>query len=94
MFEILTDPWAQIVILFAAIAILIVTGAYIVSKWRDANEEDRITASELLTNFREMHSKSVLSDQEFRTIKAKLAGEIQKELKGTDKPVCDNSNDN
>jgi len=94
MLEILTDSWAQIVMLFAAIAILIMTGAYFASKWRGTNEDDRMSTSELLTNFREMHSKSVLSDEEFRTIKSKLAGGIQKELRDTDKPVCDNSNDN
>ncbi len=94
MFEILTNPWAQIVILFAAIAILVMAGAYVASKWRGTNEEDRITASELLTKFREMHSQSVLSDEEFRTIKAKLAAQIQQELRDTEQAVCDNSNDN
>jgi hypothetical protein len=36
----------------------------------------------------------VLTDEEFRTIKSKLAGDIQQELKDADKPACDSSNDN
>jgi len=79
--------------LFATIGVLVAIGAYIVSKWRGANEEHQIGANELLTNFREMHSQGVLSDEEYRNIKAKLGRELRNELNGSDKTGKDESNE-
>ena len=38
----------------------------------------------MLTKFRDLHSKGELSDEEFRTIKTKLADQLRAELKDTD----------
>ena len=84
MVELLEGPWYLAIILFAAVVALIAVGAYAVSKWRDATEDDTNTASELLTNFREMHSRGDLTDEEFRTIKARLSYEMQHELRNSD----------
>jgi uncharacterized membrane protein len=84
MVELLEGPWYLAIILFAAVVALIAVGAYTVSKWRDAIDDDTNTASELLTNFREMHSRGDLTDEEFRTIKARLSYEIQEEIKSSD----------
>jgi len=43
-----------------------------------------VGTSELLTNFREMHSKGELTDEEFRTIKAKLSIKLKEELRDSD----------
>ncbi len=72
--------------LFAVIAMLIAVGWYVASKWRGTNGETTVTTNELLSNFREMHSKGELSDEEFRTIKSRLAKELQAELNDSDKP--------
>ncbi len=37
-------------------------------------------ASELMSNFRELHSQGGLSDEEYRTIKAMLAQQVENEL--------------
>ena len=84
MVELLEGPWYLAIILFTAVVSLIAVGAYAVSKWRDATEDDTNTASELLTNFREMHSRGDLTDEEFRTIKARLSYEMQQELRNSD----------
>ena len=94
MLELLTDRWVRLFVLSTAIVILILAGGYIASKWRGTNDNDRMSTQEMLTKFREMHSEGVLTDEEFRTIKSKLAGDIQLELKDADKPACDSSNDN
>ena len=94
MLELLTDQWVRVFVLSTAIVILILAGAYIASKWRGTNDKDTMSAQEMLSNFREMHTQGVLTDEEFRTIKSKLAGDIQTELKDADKPACDSSNDN
>ena len=70
--------------LLAAIVALVAVGVYIVSKWRDAADDDTISTSELLSNFREMHSRGELTNEEFRTIKARLSYEIQEEIKNSD----------
>ena len=84
MVENLEGPWYLAIILFAAVVALIAIGAYAVSKWRDATDDDTNSASELLTNFREMHSRGDLTDEEFRTIKARLSYEMQQELRNSD----------
>ena len=45
---------------------------------RDAQDQD--DPGELLTKFRDLHSRGTLSDVEYRTIKTKLATQIQTEL--------------
>ena len=70
--------------LFAAIMALIAVGVYAVSKWRDATGDDTNNASELLSIFREMHSRDDLTDEEFRTIKARLSYQLEAELKKID----------
>ncbi|MBC19064.1 MAG: hypothetical protein CMJ74_02235 [Planctomycetaceae bacterium] len=84
MVENLEGPWYLAIILFAAVVALIAIGAYAVSKWRDATDDDTNSASELLTNFREMHSRGDLTDEEFRTIKARLSYEMKEEIKNSD----------
>ena len=85
MLEFLSHPLARSILLFAAMAILIAFGAYILSKWRGTIDENNMTTNELLTKFREMHSKGVLSDQEVRTIKTSLSEELQQELNDSGK---------
>ena len=58
---------------------LIVVAVYAVGKFRGGAEEERLGASELLSNFRELHSEGDLSDEEFRTIKTLLSGKLQRE---------------
>ena len=70
--------------LLAAIVALVAVGVYIVSKWRDTADDDAISTSELLSNFREMHSRGELTNEEFRTIKTRLSYKLKAELKDTD----------
>ena len=84
MAEFLATDIARAIMLLAAIAALIWFGTYIVSKWRGTVGEDTMGPSELLTNFREIHSRGELTDEEFRTIKATLSYELQQRLKDLD----------
>lgn len=76
-----TMAWA-----LGAIAAMTAIGALVLSRFRDAAEKGRIEASDTLSKFREMHSQGQLSDEEFRTIKAKLAAELRRELKDSEEP--------
>jgi uncharacterized membrane protein len=67
----------------AVLALLIALAVYLLGRFRGRAEEDQPQASDLLTNFRELHSRGGLSDEEFRTIKTLLARQLQDELKDT-----------
>ncbi|HJN66268.1 MAG TPA: hypothetical protein QF761_08700 [Pirellulales bacterium] len=82
--ELLEGPWTRAIMLLAAIVALVAVGVYIVSKWRGAADDDTISTSELLSNFREMHSRGELTNEEFRTIKTRLSYELKTESKDTD----------
>ena len=79
--------WAdirQLVLGVAALAILVAIGIYLAGKIRAKAVQKEPPSSELLTKFREMHSRGVLSDEEFRTIKTTLTERLQTELRGND----------
>lgn len=73
-------PSAQAVLFLAVTAVLITVGVYLVARVRTWYQQSPPPANELLTNFRELHSKGELSDEEYRTIKSMLAERLQEEL--------------
>jgi hypothetical protein len=58
----------------------------LLKRFRDYNADDGVDPSELLSKFREMHSRGTLSDTEYRTIKTKLAAQIQSQALATRRP--------
>ena len=77
-------PLAQAALWFAVIFALSALAVLALRRWRGGSFEVRPKASELLTKFRELHGRGTLSDDEYRTIKTKLAREIEAELKDND----------
>ncbi len=71
------------VIWITVVAILAVVGYYVVRKLRDGEDNRQPQASELMSNFRELHSQGKLDEQEYRTIKTLLSARLQDELKDT-----------
>jgi hypothetical protein len=84
MLEFLQSSEAQVVLWTLCGAALLAIGIYVMKRFRDRAADDRPGASELLTNFREIHSQGGLSDEEFRTIKAQLAAKLQREINHND----------
>jgi hypothetical protein len=80
-FHFFDDPVAELIVWGAIGALGIAVGAYIIGKIRAEPAQKEPDASEWMSKFRELHSKGVLSDSEFRTIKTKLAARLQEELK-------------
>lgn len=82
--------WAvirQLVAGVAVLAILVAIGAMGIGwagKFRSKSAQQEPSAGELLTKFREMHGRGVLSDEEFRTIKTTLTERLQTELRDKD----------
>jgi hypothetical protein len=69
----------------AGIFALLALAIFFVRRWRGGSADDHPRANELLTKFRELHSRGGLSDAEYRTIKTKLATQIEIELKDDNK---------
>jgi hypothetical protein len=94
----MTDPatqklvWAGV--LFAVMAALAALGAWIVSKFRDGADHDQPAASELLSNFRDLHEQGELSDEEFRNIKTLMQERLQTELSNSVEKGYENNNRN
>ena len=80
MLEVLTTPSGKAVIWVTVFLIISVIGWFVVLRFRDISGDDNTTASELLTNFRELHQEGDISEQEYRTIKTALRPDIEREL--------------
>ena len=84
--DVLRGNTAELLLLLAVLGALVSVLVMLVGKLRDGAEDDKLDASELITKFRDLHQRGVLSDEEFRTIKAKLSAQLQSELKDTEGP--------
>lgn len=77
----LMDHWlTRSVLLYAAVFLATALGFTVVRKLRGSADHDKHQSSELMTKFRELHARGGLSDEEYRTIKTKLAAKLQIEL--------------
>jgi hypothetical protein len=72
-----------------ALAMLVACAVYVVRKVLASHEKTEPNASELLSKFREMNARGVLSDAEFRTIKTSLSTRLTNEIKDTGETACD-----
>ena len=73
--------WFALIFALVAVAFVLVKKyrqrGSLLGKLRDNSSEDQDDPSALLTKFRDLHARGTLSDAEYRTIKAKLAMQIQ-----------------
>jgi uncharacterized membrane protein len=86
MAEFLGSPLATVVFLAALTAALVAAAVYVIARVRADINRKEPPASEWLTNFKELHAQGELSDEEYRTIKAMLAEQLQREVNSTDEP--------
>jgi uncharacterized membrane protein len=85
MSESLSYPLLKAALWFAVILVLMALAIAALRRWRGDAADDQPGNSELLTKFRELHARGGLSDDEYRTIKTKLATQIDTELSANDK---------
>jgi hypothetical protein len=78
--ELFSHPLFKASLWFAAIFLLLALAVVALRKWRGSAANDQQDSSELLTKFRDIHLRGGLSDDEYRTIKTKLATRIDAEL--------------
>ena len=81
MTELFRHPLSQAALWFAVIFALSALAVLALRRWRGSAFDAQQDTSELLTKFRELHDRGGLSDGEYRTIKTKLARQVDAELK-------------
>ena len=74
------ETLAHAALLFAAIFVITAIGIAVVRRYRGGTAKDMSESSEMMSKFRDLHAEGGLSDEEFRTIKTKLAEELKAEL--------------
>ena len=79
-------PAPRVVMWIELAGVLCAVGVYAIVALRRAFRESAPDASELITNFRDLHGRGELSDEEYRTIKATLAERLRRQL---DRPQLD-----
>jgi hypothetical protein len=84
MWEFLRSTQAQAVLWVAVLLILTVVGVYAIQFFRNRGGFTRPSASDLLTEFRDLHESGELSQAEFKNIKSVLGTRVQDELKTKD----------
>ena len=85
MWDFLSTTPAQVVLAVAILAMLSIAGWYVVARFRERTEDNGPSASELLSNFREMHRQGDIDAAEYRTIKTTLGAKLQQDAESNDK---------
>lgn len=85
MSEFIDHPLVRSALLFATVFLMTALGLAVVRRLRGHSDADRQESSDLMTKFRDLYAKGGLSDEEYRTIKTKLATELQAELNDNSK---------
>lgn len=85
MTELFRHPLSQAALWFAVILALVAVAVTVLRRWRGSASDAQQGTSELLTKFRELHGRGTLSDDEYRTIKTKLARQVEAELNDNDR---------
>ena len=79
----MSPAWESLVraaLMFAAIFALTAIVLAVARRFRGQAVRDKLDRHQMMSNFRELYDRGGLSDEEFRTIKAKLASELKAEL--------------
>ncbi len=79
-FSFLDDRYAQIIVGVAVIAVLVAIGVYVVGRMRSELNDQPQNTSDVMSTFRELHEEGELSDEEYKSIKAKLSASLKQEI--------------
>ena len=81
--ELLSHPLFKAALWFAALFRLLALAIVVMRRFRGDAADDQPGPNELLAKFRDLHARGGLSDDEYRTIKLKLATKHEPKLNDT-----------
>jgi uncharacterized membrane protein len=73
--------WGELVFWIALLALLTSAAVFLVMRIRANTVQQEPAESEMMSKFRELHSKGELTDAEYRTIKTTLVAKLQEQIK-------------
>jgi uncharacterized membrane protein len=74
------ESLVEAALLLAAIFSLTAIVLAVARRFRGRAAEDKLDRHQMMSNFRDLYDRGGLSDEEFRTIKAKLASDLKAKL--------------
>jgi hypothetical protein len=77
---ILRDNLPQVMLWVAVGVVLLALGVFIIRRFPKSGEHDKLATSDMMDAFRDLHARGQLSDDEYRSIKTKLASRLKDEL--------------
>jgi hypothetical protein len=80
MLETLRTPTGQAILMTGVLAVMILVGVYVMTRFRDFADDDVPTTADHLTNFQELRDQGDISDVEFRKLRTVLDTKLQREL--------------
>jgi hypothetical protein len=82
------DPWALWwhYLALLAFALLGILALYLITRWRKRAAADRLSASEQLSEFRDLYDKGQLSREEFERLRTLLGDRMKREMEGQPPP--------
>lgn len=86
MWKFFQTEHAQLTLWCAAAAALVAVGFYIIRRFPRGEENGKLRTSDMMTSFRDLHAGGELSDDEYRTIKGKLATRLKELSKDDEEP--------
>lgn len=84
-----TQALLELALWFGVLAGLVGLAFYVIVKLRRSAHDAAPGANAMMTNFRELHARGELTDEEYRKLKTSLTARLQAELKergNTDEP--------
>ncbi len=91
MTDFFATPMVQAGAAVVILCVLIAAAFYLVSSFRDYTAQDQESTADALFKLEEMHRKGDISDQEFRTIKARTHQQPDRSKLKDDRPQPDQS---
>jgi hypothetical protein len=76
----LRDNLPQMMLWVALGVALLALGFFIIRRFPKSGEGDKLATSDMMDAFRDLHARGQLSDDEYRSIKTKLASRLRDEL--------------
>ena len=80
MRDFLSDPYVQITVWGGVGVVLVALAVYLIRRFPKSAGDDKLATSDMMDAFRDLHGTGQLSDDEYRSIKTKLAARLKAEL--------------
>src|SRR6185436_7601984 len=80
MWDFLSNPYGQITVWGGVGVVWVALAVYVIRRCPTGADDAKLATSDMMDAFRDLHGHGQLSDDEYRSIKTKLAARLKAEL--------------